>query len=82
MYCTGGGELDPNKERTTATWFLETCILPRCKFSAADALFCAKFAYLLQRLQTPNFSFLEYCAMVLTTIAITITTFITQLSKH
>jgi len=58
----------PNKERTTATWLLEGCILPRCKFSVADALFCAKFAYLLQHIQTPNFSFLEYCAMIFYTI--------------
>lgn len=38
------------------TQFLQHCLFPRCKFTAIDALYCAKFVHLLHSLQTPNFS--------------------------
>ena len=38
------------------TQFLQYCLFPRCIFTASDALFCAKFVYLLHMLKTPNFS--------------------------
>lgn len=38
------------------TQFLQYCLFPRCIFTASDAIFCAKFVYLLHMLKTPNFS--------------------------
>ncbi|KAI1301341.1 THO complex subunit 2 [Halotydeus destructor] len=36
--------------------FLQYCLFPRCIFTAADALYCAKFVHMVHTLQTPNFS--------------------------
>ena len=38
------------------TQFLQYRLFPRCIFTAQDALFCARFVYLLHMLKTPNFS--------------------------
>lgn len=38
------------------TKFLQHCLFPRCKFTASDALYCAKFIHMLHSLKTPNFS--------------------------
>ncbi|RWS26655.1 THO complex subunit 2-like isoform X1 [Leptotrombidium deliense] len=38
------------------TQFLQHCLFPRCIFTAADALYCAKFVHLLHTIKTPNFS--------------------------
>lgn len=48
-------ETTVNKMDVT-THFLQYCLFPRCKFTASDALFCAKFVHLLHCLKTPNFS--------------------------
>ncbi|EGD78544.1 hypothetical protein PTSG_09236 [Salpingoeca rosetta] len=40
--------------------FLRLCIYPRCFFSAADAVYCAKFAVLLHSMRTENWSTLLY----------------------
>ena len=40
----------------STTQFLTNCLFPRCLFTASDAIFCAKFVYLLHMLKTPNFS--------------------------
>eukprot|EP00043_Microstomoeca_roanoka_P003384 m.43460 g.43460 ORF g.43460 m.43460 type:complete len:1411 (+) comp12040_c0_seq1:86-4318(+) len=42
------------------TEFLRLCIYPRCFFSAADALYCAKFAQLLHEMRTPSWSTVLY----------------------
>uniref|UniRef100_A0A6B2KWN0 THO complex subunit 2 n=1 Tax=Arcella intermedia TaxID=1963864 RepID=A0A6B2KWN0_9EUKA len=39
---------------------LESCILPRCLFSSADALFCGKFCTLLHNLNLSAFSYNIY----------------------
>jgi THO complex subunit 2 len=44
----------------TITQFLQLCIFPRCRFTATDAIFCAKFVYMLHTQQTPNFSTLLF----------------------
>jgi THO complex subunit 2 len=36
--------------------FLQHCLIPRCVFTANDALYCAEFVHLLHTIQTPNFS--------------------------
>lgn len=51
----GWFETTVNKMDVT-THFLQYCLFPRCKWSASDALFCAKFVHLLHCLKTPNFS--------------------------
>lgn len=48
-------ESNTNKMDIT-TNFLQHCLIPRCKSTALDALFCAKFVHLLHCLKTPNFS--------------------------
>lgn len=44
-----------NKTNATAN-FLQHCLIPRCKFTASDSLYCAEFVHLLHCLKTPNFS--------------------------
>ena len=44
----------------TITQFLQLCIYPRCRFTATDAIFCAKFVHMLHLQQTPNFSTLLF----------------------
>ena len=48
-------ESNVNKIDVT-TNFLQHCLIPRCKFTASDALYCAKFVHFLHCLKTPNFS--------------------------
>ncbi|CAG2063466.1 unnamed protein product, partial [Timema podura] len=40
----------------TITQFLQLCIFPRCTFTAADAMYCAKFVLTIHSLKTANFS--------------------------
>ncbi|XP_063232661.1 THO complex subunit 2 isoform X1 [Bacillus rossius redtenbacheri] len=40
----------------TITQFLQLCIFPRCTFTAADAIYCAKFVLTIHSLKTANFS--------------------------
>lgn len=40
----------------TITRFLQLCIFPRCTFTAADAVYCAKFVHTIHLLKTTNFS--------------------------
>lgn len=40
----------------TVTQLLQLCIYPRCRFTASDAMYCAKFVFLLHTLHTPTFS--------------------------
>jgi THO complex subunit 2 len=51
---------DQSKNGEGVIAFIQDCVLPRCMFSAPDALYCAKFAHLLHTLQTPSFSMLQY----------------------
>ncbi|XP_049850473.1 THO complex subunit 2-like [Schistocerca gregaria] len=37
-----------------ATLFLQHCVIPRCRYSAEDALFCFEFVKLLHRLRPPG----------------------------
>lgn len=48
-------ESNVNKIDVT-TNFLQHCLIPRCKFTALDALYCARFVHFLHCLKTPNFS--------------------------
>jgi THO complex subunit 2 len=43
-----------------ASVILETCVLPRCKISHADALYCSNFVELVGRSDTDSFSFIQY----------------------
>ncbi len=44
----------------TITQFLQLCVFPRCRFTAIDALYCARFVATLHSQQTPNFSTLLF----------------------
>ena len=44
----------------TITQFLQLCVFPRCRFTATDAIYCAKFVGMLHSLHTPNFSTLLF----------------------
>ena len=44
----------------TITQFLQLCIFPRCRFTAIDALYCAKFVLMLHTLHVSNFSTLLF----------------------
>lgn len=50
---------------------LRNCILPRALHSLADAIFCARFVLVLHKLDTPNFSTLQYFNSVLSQVCIT-----------
>eukprot|EP01083_Nonionella_stella_P242487 845818_1 len=53
--------LPEHRSRESMQKFFHCCILPRCVFSAADAVYCAKFIDLLHSLHTPNFGTLTFC---------------------
>ncbi|KAK3925484.1 THO complex subunit 2 [Frankliniella fusca] len=40
----------------TITQFLQLCLFPRCIFTMADAMYCAKFVHTIHSLKTANFS--------------------------
>lgn len=40
----------------TITQFLQLCLFPRCIFTMADAMYCAKFVHTIHSLKTSNFS--------------------------
>lgn len=47
----------PNINKMDVTTnFLQHCLIPRCRLTALDALYCAKFVHALHCLKTPNFS--------------------------
>lgn len=52
----------PSKERSrqAVNSFLTHCVYPRSMQSPDDAMYCAQFALLLHRLDTPGFSMIEY----------------------
>ena len=65
-------EVSARLERDCATWwsstdrpgaitlFVQHCIYPRCLFSPADAVYCAKFVHMMHAQGTPNFSTLQF----------------------
>ncbi|XP_065885468.1 THO complex subunit 2-like isoform X2 [Dysidea avara] len=55
----------------TITQFLQLCIFPRCLYTTADAVYCAKFIYLLHTNRTPNFSTLLFFDKVFSDISYT-----------
>ena len=44
----------------TAKMFLTHCVYPRCLLSPEDAMYCAKFVFLLHQIETPRFYTLQY----------------------
>jgi len=57
----GVNELRLSSDAETAkhsaiTTVLQLCVFPRCCFTSIDAIFCAKFLYIMHSLKTPNFS--------------------------
>ncbi|EDV24606.1 uncharacterized protein TRIADDRAFT_56575 [Trichoplax adhaerens] len=48
--------LRTSKKDLRVLCFLQTCIFPRGCFSEADAVYCAKFIFLVHSLKSPNFS--------------------------
>ena len=72
-------EVSARLERDCKTWwgstdrpgaitlFVQHCIYPRCIFSPADAVYCAKFVHMMHAQGTPNFSTLQFVNNVLTT---------------
>lgn len=45
-----------SSKHSTITAILQMCLFPRCCFTAIDAIYCAKFIYIMHNLKTPNFS--------------------------
>ncbi len=43
----------------TGTEFLQSCLLPRVVLTSSDAIYCAKFVYLLYTLNTPYCNFIH-----------------------
>ena len=43
-------------KHATITSLIQLCLFPRCCVTANDAIYCAKFLYILHNLRTPNFS--------------------------
>ncbi|EDQ84834.1 uncharacterized protein MONBRDRAFT_34529 [Monosiga brevicollis MX1] len=41
------------------TQYMQTCVFPRCFFSAIDAIYCAKFAEMLHNMGTPHCTYNE-----------------------
>ncbi len=59
-------------KRNLVVNFLQTCIFPRCLFSASDAIFCARFAQLMHDLRAKNWSTLVYMDRIFASIACTV----------
>ena len=55
------------------TSFLQLCLFPRCVFTASDAIYCAKFVYIVHMLKAPNFSTLICLDRILCDITYTVT---------
>jgi len=43
-------------KHSAITTVLQLCVFPRCCFTSIDAIYCAKFLYIMHNLKTPNFS--------------------------
>jgi len=43
-------------KHSAITTVLQLCVFPRCCFTYVDAMYCAKFLYIMHSLKTPNFS--------------------------
>ncbi|KAL5460622.1 hypothetical protein EMCRGX_G034079 [Ephydatia muelleri] len=56
----------------TITQFLQLCIFPRCRFTAIDALYCAKFVLMLHTLHVSNFSTLLFFDRIFSDISYTV----------
>ena len=51
---------DLPRRNETAAAIAQYCVLPRCVFSHADAMYCARFVERLNALDTPWFSTVTY----------------------
>ncbi|GIY31130.1 THO complex subunit 2 [Caerostris extrusa] len=56
----------------TITQFLQLCLFPRCIFTPVDAIYCAKFVYLVHSMKTPHFSTLLCYDRVFCDITVTL----------
>ena len=45
-----------SKKNSAAGAMLQMCLFARCKYTAVDALYAAKFLLVLHKLRTPGFS--------------------------
>ena len=59
-----------SKTADSMNHFLQHCIFPRCVFSPADAVFCAKFVAQTHAQGTPYFSTLQYYDKLLRDISV------------
>lgn len=62
-----------SSKHSTITAILQMCLFPRCCFTAIDAIYCAKFIYIMHNLKTPNFSSLICYDRIFTDITYTMT---------
>jgi THO complex subunit 2 len=51
--------------KVTVDVILQECVFPRCVFSPADAMYCARFSERLQSMDTPFFRSIFYYDRVL-----------------
>lgn len=58
FFVTGGNKMD------IVVRFLERCILPRCTASQSDAIFAARFPFLLQAIDVDEFKMLVYISFI------------------
>ena len=65
--------VDGSARTEMMTLFLQQCIIPRCLFSAVDAVYCAKFATMLHTNKTVNWSTLTYYDTLLSDVRLLIT---------
>ncbi|KAI0566109.1 THO complex subunit 2 [Gracilaria domingensis] len=49
-----------NDTKATVIAFIQECVLPKCKNSAPDAIFCARFVEMLLELDVPAMVYTEY----------------------
>jgi len=55
-------------KHSAITTVLQLCVFPRCCFTSVDAIFCAKFLYIMHSLKTTNFSSLICFDRVLSSV--------------
>lgn len=63
-------ELSTEAQADTMNHFLQHCIFPRCVFSPADAVYCARFVQQTHAQGTPFFSTLQYYDKLLRDISL------------
>lgn len=59
LSCDSGHEHDSQRQQV-ACLFLQECLIPRCRTSIPDALFCARFVMLMLELDIPIVSFTHF----------------------